>query len=242
MTVPISTLLLVMVTTSVVVLVSLGFLRSAGRAGLTSPTSFAIRIALGMSLWLAVTAGLALVNFFKVNDAGLPREPLLLPIALVTMILLGATQTFRRVASAIPTWQPVALLTFRMGVELAFWNLHREGMAPIQVTFEGKNIDVLVGLTAPIIAAGLTFGWIGPRALIVWNVLGLASVGNAIFIAATSAPGPQHSNWSGEAFIAIADWPVVWIPAFLAPVGIFAHIVSLRQAKSMLARQHPDSQ
>jgi hypothetical protein len=50
-------------------------------------------------------------------------------------------------------WQPVALQTFRVGVELAFWRLHTEGLAPIQITFDGRNFDALVGLTVPCVAA-----------------------------------------------------------------------------------------
>ena len=132
-------------------------------------------------------------------------------------------------------WQPVALQTFRIGVELAFWRLGLEGIAPVQVTFEGRNFDGLVGLTALIVAAGIAFGWFGPWAAIAWNLFGLAMLANAIGTVATSAPGPLHLNWPGEPFTAIATWPVIWIPALLAPVGIFLHVVSIRQAFARIA-------
>jgi hypothetical protein len=124
----------------------------------------------------------------------------------------------------------VALQTFRIAVELAFWRLHTEGLAPVQVTFEGRNFDALVGLTAPIVAAGIAFGWLGPRFTIVWNLFGLAMLFNAIGTVATSTPGPLHLNWPGQPFTAIAAWPVIWIPALLAPIGILLHVVSIRQA------------
>jgi hypothetical protein len=41
--------------------------------------------------------------------------------------------------------------------------------------------------------------------------------------------------WLDEPFTAIATWPVIWIPALLAPVGIFLHIVSIRQSFARFA-------
>ena len=129
----------------------------------------------------------------------------------------------------------MALQAFRVVVELAFWRLHWEGVVPVQMTFEGRNFDVLVGLTAPVVAAGIAAGRVGPRATIAWNLFGLAMLVNAIGTAATSAPGPLHLGWPGEPFTAIAAWPVIWIPALLAPVGIFLHVVSIRQSFGRLA-------
>jgi hypothetical protein len=47
---------------------------------------------------------------------------------------------------------------------------------------------------------------------------------------ATSTPDPLHLNWSVEAFTGVAAWPVIWIPALLAPIGVSLYVVSLRQA------------
>jgi hypothetical protein len=160
----------------------------------------------------------------------------LLPItALGTLVLLSLTPAFRLLLAETPRWQPVALQAFRVGVELAFWRFHAEGVAPVQVTFEGRNFDALVGLTAPVVAAGIAYGWLGPRMTIAWNLFGLAMLFNAIGTVATSTPGPLQLSWTGEPFTAIAAWPVVWVPALLAPIGIFLHIVSIRQALARAA-------
>jgi hypothetical protein len=228
MTGSLSTLLLTGTTAGVVALIALGLARAARRAEI--PLSLARSVAVGMIVWLGVSSALVRSGVLADSTALPPRWPLLPLTALGTLILLSLTRTFRQLLPEIPPWQPVALQTFRVGVELAFWRLHAEGVAPIQVTFEGRNFDVLVGLTAPLIAAGIAFNWFGPRVTIAWNVFGLAMLANAIGTVATSAPGPLHLNWPGEPFTAIASWPVIWIPAFLAPVGIFLHIVSIRQS------------
>jgi hypothetical protein len=228
-------------TAGVVALVTLGVARAARRAGLTHPKTLAAAVAAGLIVWLGVTAALAESGVLSNWAARPPRWPLLPFAALGTFILLGQTRTFRRLLADIPPWQPVALQTFRVGVEFAFWRFHQEGVAPIQVTFEGRNFDGLVGLTAPIVATGIAFGWFGPRLTIVWNLFGLAILANAIGTVATSSPGPLHLDWPGEPFTAIASWPIIWIPALLAPIGIFLHVVSIRQAIGPLTRRTSES-
>jgi hypothetical protein len=219
----------------VVALVTLGLDRAARRAGLAHPRTLAASVAAGLCAWLGATAALAQSGVLGDGTARPPRWPLLPLIALGTFIILARTRTFRRLLAEVPSWQPVALQAFRIGVELAFWQLHREGLAPAQVTFEGRNFDGLVGLTAPVVAGGIAVGWFGPRLAVAWNLFGLALLVNAIGTVATSAPGPIHLDWPGEPFTAIAAWPVIWIPAFLAPAGIFLHFVSIRQSLGRLA-------
>jgi hypothetical protein len=226
-------------TAGVVALVTLGLAQAARRAGLANSKALAASVAVGMTVWLAATAALAHSGFLSVWTALPPRWPLLPLTALGTFVLLGQTRTFRRLLAELPPWQPVALLTYRVGVELAFWRLHAEGLAPVQVTFDGRNFDVLVGLTAPVVAAGVAFGWLGPRMTIAWNLFGLAMLANAIGTVATSTPGALHLSWPGEPFTAVAAWPVIWIPALLAPIAIFLHFVSIRQSIARFATRGP---
>lgn len=223
-----STFLLIATTAGVLALLALGLARAARESGLSR--GLAPAVIAGVLLWLGVTAILARGGVLSAGTSSPPRWPLLPLIALATLSLLGQTPAFRRLLSEVPPWRPVALQTFRIGVELAFWRLHAEGAAPVQVTFEGRNIDAIVGLTAPAVAAGIAYGRIGPRLTMAWNLFGLTLLVNAIGTVATSAPGPLHRDWPGGPFAAIVTWPVIWIPAFLAPTGIFLHVVSLRQA------------
>jgi hypothetical protein len=226
-------------TAGVVALLAFGLAAAARRARLAHPQTLAASVATGLIVWLGATAALAQSGVLS-NWASLPpRWPILPLIALGTFFLLGQTLTFRRLLAEIPSWQTVALQTFRVGVELAFWRLSLEGIAPVQVTFEGRNFDGLVGLTAPLVAAGIASGWFRPQMTIAWNLFGLAMLVNAIGTVATSTPGPLHLDWPGEPLTAIATWPIIWIPALLAPIGIFLHVISIRQALARVAARDP---
>ena len=198
--------------------------------------TLAASVAAGMIVWLGAAAALAQSGVLSDWTARPPRWPLLPLTALGTFVLLGRTLTFRRLLAEVPPWQPVALQTFRVGVELAFWRLHAEGVVPVQITFEGRNFDALVGLTAPVVAAGIASGRFGPRMTIAWNLFGLAMLVNAIGTVATSTPGPLHLDWPGEPFTAIATWPVIWVPAFLRRSGYSS--TSSRSAKRPPASPH----
>ncbi|MDB6144254.1 MAG: hypothetical protein JWP80_3298 [Pseudomonas sp.] len=186
--------------------------------------------------WLLLTGGLALSGVLAVWDARPPRFPLVPIIALTSIVLINRTAIFRKLMAATPRHWPVAMQTFRIGVELSFWGLFAVGGAPVQVTFEGRNIDVLVGATAPFVALAIAKFNLRPTAVIVWNIVGLGVLFNAIFTTLTSMPGPQHLNWPGEPFTAFATGPFVWIPAFLAPLAIFLHVVSIRQNLALVRK------
>ena len=186
-------------------------------------------VPLVLAVWLAIAFALASSGFLSNWTAKPPRMPLIPLVAFVALIAVHRSAAFVKLLRATPRHWPVALQTFRIGVELCFWRLYVTGGAPQQVTFEGRNFDVVVGLTAPVVALAIWKYGMGRRIVIVWNVLGIAILGNTIVTALSSLPGPLHHDWPGGVFTAIADSPFVLIPAFLAPFAIFLHVFSIRQ-------------
>ncbi len=202
--------------------------RAARRLGMS--------VAGGLAVWLALTASLAQSGTLSVWSAVPPRLPLLPLCVFAAFLMLGRTAVARAmIARSPPSW-PIAAQTFRVGVELVLFAFHAAGQAPLQVTFEGRNFDILVGATAPVLAWLVHRRRVTPAAVAVWNVLGLAMLANTIVTVVTSIPGPLHSDWPGEPFTALAAWPLVWLPAFLAPLAVCFHVVSLRQTLPLLAR------
>lgn len=224
-------LLLVALAAGLVTALALGARAGAERSGQsTAPIRAA---ALAAAAWLGLTAALAQSGLLADWGARPPRVGWLPLGAMVLLMGSSLSPYARRLIVHTPATWPLALQSFRVIVELILFWQWQDGRAPIQVTFEGRNFDMLAGLTAPIIAAvvarqGLR-AWVIP-AVLVWNLLGLGLLANIMFTAATSVPGPMQIAWPGGAFETLASWPVVWIPAFLAPVAVFLHVVSIRQA------------
>lgn len=124
----------------------------------------------------------------------------------------------------------VALQTFRLPLELIFVWLLALGLLPIQMTFEGRNFDVLVGLTAPFIAY---FGYhkkVLPKwSLIAWNVIGLVLLINIVIVAILSAPSnfQVFTNLPHNTMVLLAPYHL--IPFFFVPLALFGHLFALKK-------------
>ena len=196
-----------------------------------------LAVAVGILVWLAFTGFLAQSGFLSNWDARPPRVPLVPLFALLVLIAIFRTQTFKKFMEVTPAYWIVGMQTFRIFVELCFYGLYKAGAAPQLVTFEGNNFDILVGITAPFIALGIYKFNLGPRAVIIWNTLGLGILINTIFVLITAHPGPLHVERGGQTFIAFSTWPFIWIPAFLAPLAVFLHLFSIRQNAILLQNE-----
>jgi hypothetical protein len=194
------------------------------------------KLGLGLGVWLAVTAVLAVSGVFEHWEARPPRLFLLPATALVSMVLLSRTRALREVLTATPPTWLLLVQGYRVPVELILFALFTAGRAPVQITFEGRNFDILVGLTAPVMAWLVHRARVSPAVVVAWNVLGFGVLLNTIGVVATSLPGPLRADWPGAPLTVVATWPMVWLPAFLAPLALFLHVNSLRQQVPLLNR------
>eukprot|EP01035_Chromulina_nebulosa_P032386 gene32386-43270_t len=124
----------------------------------------------------------------------------------------------------------VALQTFRFPLELIFvWAFHL-GLMPKQMTFEGLNFDVLVGLTAPLVAY---FGYhkqVLPKWVLVgWNFAGLLLLANIVTVAILSAPTNFQVFTNEPHNTIVFKFPYIFIPFFLVPLALFGHLFALRK-------------
>jgi hypothetical protein len=102
------------------------------------------------------------------------------------------------------------------------------------MTFEAGNVDILVGLTAPLIWWAFSSGKIGRKGLLLWNSLSLLSVLNAFTRAMLSAPFKFQRFAFDQPTIAVLHFPFVLLPAFIVPAAILCHIAVFRKLSSPL--------
>jgi len=207
------------------------------------PERIARVVAIGLGAWLLCIGLVAASGFFAhfENPKAPPRLLLVVVGAVSLFALVSRTATAARIIHALPLFVPIALQSFRVVVEIGLWQLYAHDQLPKYLTLEGRNFDVLVGITAPFVAFGLQRARIGKRVAVIWNVLSLLLLANIVGMAITSIPGPLHySGWPGAPNTIVADFPFVWLPGFLVPVALFGHIVSLRQLLAMDAKNSAD--
>lgn len=182
-------------------------------------------------LWLVVTGLLSYTDKLHDFSQKPPRLAMLLAVAFVG-VYFGSyfAAASRLIASPGLAWL-IGLQVFRVAVEIFLYLGHRAGFVPVQMTFEGRNWDVLTGLTA------LPMAWLVmknkvPKWLIyAWNTAGLALLLNIVVVSMLSMPTALRRFHNEPANTFVAYFPYVWLPAFLVQVAWLSHLLIFRAAK-----------
>ena len=202
---------------------------------LTLPAAARLRwLALILPAWLFFQAILAANEFYIVFNSWPPRFLLAVGPPVLLLIFLFSYSRARRGILELPLFGLTLIHLARVPVEFALWALHREGLVPIEMTFEGLNYDIVVGLSAPAIAwffarePGIERRW-----LLLWNIFGLCLLVHIVGRGILSAPLPFQMLAFDRPNYGVMYFPYIWIPAFVVPVAFFAHIASLWKLRSV---------
>ena len=181
-----------------------------------------MRAATGAGLWLVATGLAALSGELRSFSLSL----------LIALMILTGGAAFSRVGAALmATVGPVGLIGFqffRVPAAMFLQGMYQAGQAPVQMTYEGLNLDIFTGLTAPAMAWLVWRGKVGSYAIWAWNAFGLVLLAEAVVVAALSMPTEFRvfTNEPASTFVTYA--PYVWLPTVLAPAALLGHLLVLR--------------
>lgn len=190
------------------------------------------RATLAITAWVALLGYLSLAGYFA-NFRSLP--PRILPallLPLVAGLLFLRFPGARDLLARTPPHWPIYTQSFRILMELILWLLYLQHRVPAIMTFEGRNADILVGLTA-IPVGYLCFvrkAW-PPRAALWWNIAGILILLNVVVHAQLSTPSPFRVFTTDPPVTFIAYWPYILLPGFLVPLAWLLHAASIIQLR-----------
>jgi len=189
-------------------------------------------IGLGMIVWLIIQTALS-INLYYLNTIGdvPPKFPILsfMP-TFVLMIVLFNTKKGKAFIDSLPLSNLTFLSIVRIPVEVVLWWLFIHNTIPELMTFEGRNFDILAGITAPFIAYfGYLKGKLSKRILLGWNIVSLLLLINIVINALLSFPTVIQQQAFDQPNVGLLYFPFIWLPAFVVPVVFFTHFVSIRQ-------------
>lgn len=186
-----------------------------------------IKITLIILLIAVVQSVLAYQGFYLESDSVPPR----FIVALLPSIILITFGLSSKQMAWIAENRDMRLSTFlhtvRIFVEIILYYLFVYKMIPELMTFEGRNFDILAGLTALVIFALVIKNNIGDKALLIWNIIGLCLVS---FIAANgvlSAELPFQQFAFDQPNRALNYFPFILLPAVVVPLVIYTHITDI---------------
>lgn len=178
--------------------------------------------------WLILQAKISLKNYYLDFTGIPPRFTLAVapPLIIICLIFLFKKKWLPNFSLKTLTW----LHIIRVPVELILLGLFLDKRIPQLMTFEGRNFDILAGLSAPFIAwFCFTKNLWTKKVALGWNIICLALLLNIVINAVLSAPFQFQKFAFNQPNIAIAFFPFVWLPCFVVPIVLFAHLISIYQ-------------
>lgn len=218
----------------ILIIIGWGFNKAALNAGYSDEkrARFNRGYVLVMTAWIIYSSALAATGFLQ--DFSLPpRLPLFIVLPAFGIIALFFTRKkFIPVIAAFPIALTVYYQSFRIVVELLIWGLYQKGIGPELVTFEGRNFDILAGLSAPIVGyLAYNRKVISHKVVIAWNICCLLLLANIVFIFISLIVLP--SFWGYEVTPVSAEFPTVpyiFIASAFMPTAVFMHVFSIKKS------------
>jgi len=202
-------------------------LRALGQAAVGWP--LIVGVALVYFVIPGVLASLGMLDRYN----PLPAPALLMVMALtICTLTITVSSAGRRLIAAVGLPALVGFQAFRIPVEWLLHRLYQEGTVPVQMTYAGRNFDIVTGLTAVVLGLWLVRAGRSRGVVLAWNVLGLALLANIVTIAILSTPVPFRRFLDGPPNLLPSLWPYVWLPSFLVQLALAGHVLVFRQLRA----------
>lgn len=178
--------------------------------------------------WIVLQTILGLEGFYLVQG-GPPRFALLAMPPVLLGIIYFSTRAGKAFLSGLDPKLLLVIHMLRIVVEVVLYWLFVNHAVPKAMTFEGRNFDILSGLTAVLI---YYFGYIkktlSRTVMITWNVVCIGLLLNVVSMGVSTA---LKFTGSISNDLAIMHFPFVLLPGFLVPLVLFSNVALIFQAK-----------
>lgn len=181
-------------------------------------------------LWIAIQMIAGASGFYAVNNTVPPRFIFLILPPILLIIALFSTARGKLFIDVLNLKLLTLFHIIRLPVELVLFWLYTRKAVPGLMTFEGRNFDILSGITAPFIYYfGFVKQTLGKTVILVWNYICLGLLINIVVNAVLSVPTPFQQFAFDQPNIALLYPPFNLLPAFLVPLVLFSHLTVIRR-------------
>lgn len=182
-----------------------------------------------ISIWMSIQLLIGLTNFYTDGFSMPPRFALLIMPPLILMVYLFISKNGKTFIDSLDLKTLTLLHTIRVPVEISLYFLFAAKAIPEVMTFEGRNFDILAGITAPLVYYfGFQLKKLPSWSMVVWNIGCLVLLFNIIILGILSANTPLQQFGFDQPNIAITCFPFNWLPSVVVALVMFSHFASLR--------------
>ena len=183
-----------------------------------------------IGIWVVFQSLLGIKGFYNAAATMTKRFPLLFGPMLIVILLLFATAKGRTFIDRLDLKALTIFHIIRIPVEIVLLLLFTHQLIPRAMSFEGRNFDILSGLSAPIIYyLYFVSKKIGNTGLLIWNIICILLLLNVVSSAILSLPDRYEVHGFEQANIALGYFPFMLLPAALVPMALFANLAAIRE-------------
>jgi len=205
--------------------VTIYFFYSAVPAGMAS-RKFGIIVL----CWIVLQSILTQSGFYLKTNSVPPRIFLLFVPPLFLILVMFLTVSGRNFMDSLDARKLTLLHIIRVPVEIVLYLLFLDKQVPQLMSFAGGNLDILSGLSAPVIYYLIfSSGKAGHRLLLTWNFICLGLLLWIVVRAAMSVPTPFQRLAFDQPNLAILHFPYSLLPCCIVPLVFFSHLAIIRR-------------
>ncbi len=192
---------------------------------------WALGIAAAVAAWMAATWGVAASGGLLQFDRRPPPFFMLMPAVLSVGLAIALSPLGTRLVRGLPLAVLIGFQSFRFPLELLMHRAATEGVMPPQMSYSGRNFDIVSGVSGAIVALLIWRGVAGQSLAAIWNVAGATLLANILVVAVISTPvfaafgSHQLNTW-------VAYPPFVWLPTVFVVLAIAGHVLVWRKLRA----------
>jgi hypothetical protein len=180
--------------------------------------------------WVLVQSIVGIRGFYSDPVTMTARYTFLILPPVITLVFLFVSGIGRTFIDGLNLKTLTIFHIIRVPVEITLFLLFAHKSIPHAMTFEGRNFDILSGLSAPFIYYFYFINKkIGRWGLITWNLICVLLLLNVVSIAALSLPGRFVQFGFERPNLALGFFPFLLLPTFLVPMVLLTNFSAVRQ-------------
>lgn len=134
----------------------------------------------------------------------------------------------RKLAAGLPLIWLVGFQVFRLPTELLIHQAATAGLAPMEMTFQGRNFDIITPVLALVLVLMLRSGKVPAKLVMSWNVIGLLLLLNVVATAIMAMPHPMQILHTTPPNVWVTYFPFILLPGVLVCSALLGHLLVFR--------------
>src|SRR5581483_8763490 len=115
----------------------------------------ALLVNIAVLAWLTLTWLIAASGVLRRFDATPPPFAIMAAAIVVTGVAVACSRLGALLVRGLPLWTLVASQVYRFPLELLMHQAYLEGVMPVQMSYSGRNFDILTGISAGVLGLWL---------------------------------------------------------------------------------------